>query len=184
MESIETIYPFYIAYKAAEHVFAHEGVTQTYINELLSYLFPSKFKGIYSLFDLKKISSSVTTLDSFFIVLNTLAHFVLIYVTPNEILYFDPAGGSIQRAQSHFKQKPITMFLKECFSNFPKRTLHVNTTSLQSSESVHCGFYCVLYALYFSQPSNTLKMSFQPKLKENDEKCISYTCKLIDILQP
>lgn len=91
------------------------------------------------------------------------SHFIFILIKDQLILYIDPFGVpcSIDK---------INVFLNRLSSG---RKIHFNSTMIQDISSSYCGFFCILFAIYFDkQRSHHLKFYINPKM--NDSLCLKY----------
>ena len=92
------------------------------------------------------------------------SHFIAIFLTSNELLFFDSLNYPI-----------IPLSLSQYLSEYKK--IKDLSKSLQSFESTYCGFYCMLFII-----CNVLNKKYLirilGKMKENDvnndRKCIFY----------
>jgi hypothetical protein len=65
------------------------------------------------------------------------SHFIAIFASKNEIIYFDPFGYKPEN-------KYIKKFIQE---NKKNRKLVINRKCIQSCSSIFCGFYCLGFLL-------------------------------------
>lgn len=148
------------------------GISNASLNNILKKKC-SYFKGVYAC---DKIPSTLKTKKHFAIVCNLSvsnqpgSHFISIIAMPNYVLYIDSIGI------------PITNIYIQRFLELMKRVVYVNTKQLQAIESMHCGFYCIMYVLHFSKNENYQrrnKLVFTTDLALNDKKCVSYVKRLL-----
>jgi len=100
------------------------------------------------------------------------SHFVAIYASKTELLYFDSYGKNITN-------KDIKEFINK---NIKYRKLIVNRKCIQSCSSIFCGFYCLGFLL--SQKLNIPLRSFISFFdlnnpNKNDEKIIQFIQKYV-----
>jgi hypothetical protein len=100
------------------------------------------------------------------------SHFVAIYASKTELLYFDSYGKNITN-------KDIKAFINK---NIKYRKLIVNRKCIQSCSSIFCGFYCLGFLL--SQKLNIPLRSFISFFdlnnpNKNDEKIIQFIQKYV-----
>ena len=95
-------------------------------------------------------------------------HFVAIVAEGDSVAYIDSFG------QDCF-QPDVRDFLRRC-----KRPIRHNNRQVQSFDSMACGFYALLYMLYFTG-QHRFRLTFSKKnLRANDAKCVMYLHKIID----
>lgn len=99
------------------------------------------------------------------------SHFVTIVGFPNYMLYIDTFGQPC-------RIKEISNFL-----NLFDRPIHYNSTQIQSDLSYFCGFYSIMYVLYFEKRfTNTHfgKIKFDSvNLINNDDVCLDAIKQLV-----
>lgn len=90
-------------------------------------------------------------------------HWVVINANSRQIIYCDSFGFPPQ-------QKEIKQFLKNC-----NRQILWNFAQLQDDNSNYCGYYCILFALFFNENDEKLfRLNFTSNFPLNDKKCIEY----------
>ena len=96
-------------------------------------------------------------------------HFVTLLLTEKKILYLDSFGLACYVPE-------ILKFLHQS-----KREIVFFTEKIQDDESVFCGFYAILFCLYFDAGIwKKPKLNFsKDDLFENDRKCISYILEML-----
>lgn len=138
-----------------------EGVTNHYIESILKPV----CKNFLGVFSANTIPKKLTLLKEFSIVCNLSkvgekgSHFVTIVVQPNVTLYIDSLG--------------LPPFVPEICSFLQqlRRQLFYNPHQIQDSSSKFCGFFCILFVLYFS--STATPLIFEEKdLLSNDTLCV------------
>lgn len=95
------------------------------------------------------------------------SHFVAIFASENEIIYFDPFGDKLDN-------KFILMFIN---SNKKNRKFITNKKTIQSCSSIFCGFYCLGFLLSQKLQFNLkkfLKLFSSTDLENNDKKIIDF----------
>lgn len=150
------------------------GISNYEIEEFLSKR-TSHFKGVFSS---NNIPCALVEKNHFSIICNHAkkgnpgTHFVVVIVFPSQVIYIDSFGKPC-------KIKGILNFL---FSL--SRPVYYNSTKIQASSSSFCGFYCMMYVLYFSKifdKEKVCKIKFDPvNLKRNDKICINEIKKLTE----
>jgi hypothetical protein len=103
------------------------------------------------------------------------SHFVCVVGRPQYVLYIDPTGLPCII-------DGIRSFLDAACNS--SRSLLYNKSAIQDPVgSSHCGFYCILFVLYFDpavQVDFELKFQKSPLLlKENDETCVKYIKRML-----
>jgi len=98
-------------------------------------------------------------------------HFVTVIGFSNLILYIDTFG-------SPCRIKEISKFL-----DLQDRPVSYNSTKIQSDSSYFCGFYCIMYVLYFDmifKKRTVGKIEFDSvNLLNNDSICLDEIKKLV-----
>ena len=151
-----------------------EGITNNYIEQFLR----SVTKNFIGVFSANNLPKNLTKTENFTLICNhdkvgeAGSHFITILHCGFCILYIDSMGqpcriGSIQNFMWSF-QLPV----------------FYNSRQLQSINSSFCGFYCILYVLYFDQLFNSIaqpsKLVFNlNELLSNDMLCIKQITKLL-----
>ena len=139
-----------------------EGITNHYIESILKPV----CKNYFGVFSANSIPRELLKLKEFSIVCNLSkvgekgSHFVTIVVKPNFTLYIDSLG--------------LPPFIPE-ICNFLKQLSHqffYNPHQIQHSSSKFCGFFCILFVLYFSSPPTTLVFE-EKDLFLNDVLCVN-----------
>lgn len=141
-----------------------EGVSNHYIESILQPVC-KKFCGVFSS---NTIPMQLLDQDTFSIVCNFSkvqepgSHFVSIISLSDRILYIDSLGLICVVPE-------IRAFLTKL-----KKPLFFNTKPIQAANSKFCGFYCILFVLFFEE-SVPLKLKFRKdNLLANDALCIKY----------
>ena len=95
------------------------------------------------------------------------SHFVTIICQPNRVLYIDSLGlPSLVPA--------INSFLLKF-----KKPIFCNSRQIQDAASKFCGFYCILFVLYFNRPATPLRFE-SANLLLNDQLCVKKICELLN----
>lgn len=135
----------------------NNGLSNQYVQNLLSFLSLPSFIGCFPIDLVPKItktpSSLVINLDESY---KPGSHFVAVYITSKEIIYFDSFG-----------LKP-NVSIKKIFSNI-KIPYKWNKDKIQSDLSQFCGYYCIGFLI--SQYLNIELENFTG---------LFFTCKLIE----
>jgi hypothetical protein len=151
------------------------GISNVYIDKILRLYCSQQYKGVFSA---DTIPQELCNEKTFSLVANLSpanskgTHFVCLVARKHFLLYIDPTGipctvGSIKD------------FMRKC-----GRSIFHNSRPVQDPvNSEHCGFYCILFCLYFD-PSianrpRGLVFHPPPRLKENDKKCVQYITEII-----
>lgn len=148
------------------------GLTNIFIESFLSPIIPL-FKGVFSA---DSINQNLINLSQFSIVCNLSrrgeigSHFVTIIVFPSHILYLDSLSA------------PCIIPSIASFLNRLRKPVFFNTRQIQHSNSIYCGFYCIMFVMFFSTQSN-FKLMFSKTLELNDDKCISYIKRMSSVLK-
>lgn len=139
-----------------------KGLTNDFITAALNHHCASTFRGVYSA---NTIPSHLSTIPRFSIVCNLDrndgpgTHFICIIAFPLYVLYIDPF------ARPCYKQN-ICNFLKICGK---KREIFFNNQQMQSVFSFSCGFYSIMFILYF-HGKHTFKLNLsKTNYAKNDE---------------
>jgi hypothetical protein len=149
-------------------------ISNIYISSFLG-RFTSDFLGVFSC---DNIPSKINEKNKFIIICNLSkkfekgSHFICIVSSNDSIIYIDPLGLPCLN-------KYIIAFLIEA-----KKNVLYNSNQIQSRDSVCCGFYVILFALYFDTKSRqrNMKMTFsQVNLSDNDNICIQYIADIISM---
>lgn len=144
-----------------------EGITNVYIDSILKSC--SYYRGIYSC---DTIPKNLCDIDHFGIVCNlskeeeTGTHFISIIVFPKYVFYIDSLSGTCLNPD-------INKFLASL-----QKPVFFNSKTIQSPSSLFCGFFAILFILYFEAYRN-FKLQFDSELNNNDKICIKYLCTLL-----
>ena len=160
------------------HVASKFGITKTLLNSICSSFAPNLYKGLFSPQEIP--FQKLKKLSHFTIIVHlkglTIGHFVTIYVSPTTIYYIDPYGFPCL-------DQNVRTFLKKLRNNtkWMKRNIFYNEKQIQHRKSVYCGFYAILYVIYFDSNVNQNKVTikFSNNLFNNDMLCKQYINKLI-----
>jgi hypothetical protein len=147
-----------------------EGVSNHYIESILHPIC-KKFLGVFSA---DTIPEKLLEQDTFSIVCNlskageTGSHFVSIIALRNRVLYIDSLGLPCIVPE-------ICVFLAKL-----RKPLYINSKQVQATDSKYCGFYCILFVLYFDKDVPMIKLQFDDaNLLTNDNLCIEYIKQLL-----
>ena len=146
-----------------------EGITNIYIEKVLARAKCQLFKGCFSA---DNIELNLLDEPKFSFICNTAKqdqegeHFVTVIVNDDSIYYIDTFAN-------HCENEPILSFLQKL-----KKPIFCNYKQIQHNNSVCCGFFCILFVLYFEKPQS-FDMSFSNELEQNDKICERYIKKLL-----
>jgi hypothetical protein len=150
-----------------------EGISNVYMENIL--LSRCKyFRGVYSC---DNIPDSFLRVKKFSIICNLSkrgdpgTHFVCIIVQPEYVLYIDTFAMSCYEPN-------ILHFLRRL-----NKLVLYSVSRLQHYSSKFCGFYCMLFVLFYEQTEkrrreNRFKFCSRNLLK-NDKLCTEYICRLL-----
>lgn len=140
-------------------------------HEISSILNPA-CKGFAGVFSADTIPSSLVAQKNFSIVCNLSkagkpgSHFVTLIDRERYILYIDSLGlPCVTPTIKHFLEKK-------------KKPVFYNKTQIQHLSSKFCGFFCILFVLYFDREWEE-PLIFSKNLLRNDRVCIK---KILEIL--
>lgn len=94
------------------------------------------------------------------------SHYITIIIGSSNVLYIDTFGTLSENDE-------INNFLLSL-----KKPIFFNNMMIQHLESSYCGFYAILFCMYFSEQQD-FKIKFSNNLRENDLMCIEYIKKLV-----
>ena len=147
------------------------GISNLFIDSVLQ----PTCKYYHGIFSANTLPDRLIELDRFSVVCNLSkysevgSHFVCIISLPHLVLYIDSFGMPSIISE-------ITKFLSRL-----NKPVSYNTIQLQHLKSSFCGFYCILFVLFYDKPP-----ILQPVLKFddsnlliNDELCIVYIKNLL-----
>ena len=164
-----------------KHVDYEDGISNSLLKRLAFLSCSSYFAGVFSA---DCIPKHLAGKNNFIIIVNLgerkgrngalpVGHFVAIVATPSSVLYIDPYGLPCY-------QPKVCAFLLHC-----RRQISENKRQIQHLNSVYCGFFCLLFALYLDRSSGLNKPKFKlkfyrraNKLTMNDSICVKYLKKL------
>jgi len=146
------------------------GLSNSLIDDLLANVqVSSLYKGIFSYND---ALTHLTHVCDFVIIVNVGLHYVVMYGTPDYVLYIDSFGHPAS-------QPNVQDFLSKC-----GRAVYHNNIQIQSMQSSFCGLYSAMFVMYFDfklsgRINYACKLTFVSKcndseLRVNDSKCIAY----------
>jgi hypothetical protein len=138
------------------------GLTSEYINTFLEKLNIEYFSGVYACNNIPKY---LITEKNFSIICNLDkdtepgSHFITIICSPNAIIYIDSLGKLCSN-------KYIKQFLEGVSKKQNIRIINV-VEKVQDTSSVFCGFFAILYVLYFnlSSPLKLTLLAWHPPLQ-------------------
>lgn len=147
-----------------------EGLSNHYITSILE---PAciDFRGVFSA---NTIPVQLLKCETYALVCNLSnagergTHFVAIIVKRNRVLYLDSLGLPCVVPQ-------ISGFLKRL-----NKPVFYNSQQIQHSSSKFCGFYCILFVLYFCKPTTTPLLFETEELLLNDATCVEKICELLN----
>jgi hypothetical protein len=132
------------------------------------------FIGVYSADNLPQ---NLNTSEKFTLICNhdnvgeAGSHFISIICFPDYVFYLDSFGY------------PCNIDTIKYFLQSLKRKIFYNSLQLQDFTSSYCGFYCILYSLYFDKIFDSmapLKIKFNMNnLLENDMLCVEQIKRLV-----
>lgn len=133
------------------------------------------FEGVFSC---NSIPKNIGKKETFFIICNLArknkkgTHFITIISHKNEILYIDSFGLPCENLD-------IKTFLVKT-----KKNIYFNTKTIQDPLSNFCGYFCILFVLFFENillNKSIIKLTFYPSnlLYKNDNLCLQYIKKII-----
>jgi hypothetical protein len=146
-----------------------EGISNHYIESIL-HPTCTKFIGVFSA---NTLPTKLLEQNTFSIVCNfskageTGSHFVSIISLPDRVLYIDSLGLPCPVQE-------ICSFLMQL-----KKPLFTNSKQVQASASKFCGFYCILFVLFFDKPTSLHLQFDDVNLLNNDNLCIKYIQELL-----
>lgn len=146
------------------------GISNHYITSVLN---PScvNFRGVYSA---NTIPLRLLKVDVFSIVCNLSkvdepgSHFVAVIVQPQEIFYMDSFGSPCITPE-------IVGFLKKI-----NKPVVYNTRQIQDFSSKLCGFYSILFVLYFDADNGVPLVFDYKNLLQNDVTCVKKICEILN----
>jgi hypothetical protein len=152
-----------------------EGITNKEIDLFLD----KKVNFFQGVFSSNNIPAAVSNSKYFSLICNLSregeigTHFVTVVGFPNVVIYLDTFGVSCVN-------KEIKKFL-----SLLNRPILYNNRQIQSYYSNLCGFYCILYVLYFDRIFEDKKVSkidfVSQNLMNNDDVCIKEIKKLVSL---
>lgn len=149
------------------------GLSNNIVSEKLKHL--DYFFGVFSC-DL--IPRKISIQENFCIVCNLaehnvkIGHFITVTAIKKKIFYFDSFGFPPYNPY-------VIDFLTE--SSRHDRDIFINTQTIQSADSNHCGFYAILSILLYHYPEYCKNINFSSDLFENDELCKKYVSDMMII---
>ena len=161
-----------IAAELSKHVSDVDGMTNTMVNRLARSFRLKNYKGLYMPSQLEEKRNTVFARTPFSTIVNTGAHFVTIIGYDHAILYLDSNGMPCL-------EKRTKAFLQ----SFPNRPVLHNKKRIQGIQSMFCGMYALLFAVYFDKP-RSFQMRFKSRPgqrgKANEELCLQYLTRLLN----
>lgn len=147
------------------------GITNRFID---SFLVPIA-NTFYGTFSADNINQQLLHKERFSIICNLSnaheagSHFVAIIVMPTYIFYIDSFGLVC------FTQ-PIIDFMNKL-----SRPVFCNVKVLQDPNSSHCGFFSMLFVLFFDM-NKPFQLKFVTQLTDNDSRCTEYIKRMIRLI--
>ena len=135
------------------------GLTSAYIEKFLQ-MYCRNFHGIFS-----PDTLPIQTVGPGTLVCNLSnsdlpgSHFISIIIRDSEVLYIDPFGTPCEN-------ELISNFMK-----LMKKPIKYNSSMVQALSSSFCGFFCILFCLYYDQ-KRSFQLMFYEDLRKNDLKCV------------
>lgn len=146
------------------------GISNHYIESILKPVCDN-FRGVYSA---NTIPVRLLRCQSFSIVCNFSkvgergTHFVTIIAARDRVLYIDSLGLPCVAQE-------INTFLRRL-----KKPVFLNSQQVQDFSSSFCGFYCILFVLYYDKKTPTFSLMFDTQnLLQNDSTCVKYIQQLL-----
>lgn len=87
------------------------------------------------------------------------SHFITIILQPERVLYIDSFGTKCENNQ-------ISLFMKSF-----RRPIFYNVNMIQDIGSHFCGFFCILFCMYYDK-KRLYALRFYQDLKKNDALCV------------
>ena len=147
------------------------GLTNAYVEKIGKKILGNIFLGVFPC----DLHPNIKQKKIFCLIFNlskhdkTGSHFVAIFASKNELIYFDPFGNKLENTY-------ILSFVKK---NIKNRTFIENKACIQSCSSIFCGFYCISFLL-----SQKMKMPLEKYLSLFDENNLDKNEKIsIDFIQ-
>jgi hypothetical protein len=145
------------------------GITNKYIESILLEQCSDNFKGVFSS---DNVPHHLAATNQFSIICNLSkenekgSHFISIIAFEDYVFYIDSFG--LPCYESSLKK----------FLSKTSRPIFFNTVQIQDFSSNFCGFYCMLFVLYFNARVKK-KMTFSNNLSLNDSICVNYIKTLV-----
>jgi hypothetical protein len=150
------------------------GLSNLYIDEVLRAACGPDYRGVFSS---DTIPTELRSADRFSFVTNLSradeegTHFVAVVARPSHVLYFDPVGLPC-----------IVPSILEFLNGCRRPHLYSSSPFQDPVASSHCGFYCMLYVMFFDSnfaPGFPIRFHDRPPLTRNDPLCERY---IVDML--
>jgi hypothetical protein len=151
-----------------------KGLSNVYIQKVAGKHARHNFAGTFSC---NTIPQTLAERDSFSFVCNldkageAGSHFIAVVADKNTVIYIDPLGIPCNNGY-------LKSFLVRC-----NRRIVYNERTIQHPLSSFCGFYALLYVLYFDcSISHNLQLIFSDTaLEDNDGLCVEYLKHLLKL---
>jgi hypothetical protein len=162
------------------------GISNIYINDVLEKSQLKRFKGVFSC---NNIPKHILLYKYFNIICNLDkegekgSHFVAIVANPNKILYIDPLGNDCaNESLCKFMRRASQPQQQERSRPTRKRKIHSLNIAMQHPLSPFCGFYSMLFMLFYDETEPPIEIKFSSSnLENNDKKCIDYIIQLLHL---
>lgn len=144
-----------------------EGLTNIFIDFFLKH-FCDNYAGCFSNDEIPRVEK-----NNYSLVLNLSSskqkgsHFIVVIIKTDAILYIDSFGLIC-----------FDPLIRKFMLSF-NRPILFNKRQIQHFLSKKCGFYAILYCLYFDRDRDYL-ITFSSDLMTNDKKCIQHIINIID----
>lgn len=154
--------------QAGEHAKAGKGISNRFIERFCARVCSSDFRGVFSA---DYIPRGLAGLGRFIIIVNLgrrrgvrtalpPGHFVTLVATPAKLLYLDSYALPCH-------QQDVLRFLHAC-----RRPVSALERQLQPFDTVFCGFYAIMFAMYHDQ-RRAFPLGFgRRRLEGNDAKAV------------
>lgn len=148
-------------------IFEELGLTNMYIDQVLKKAC-SNYKGVFSSNNLPK-----RVFDTGCLVCNLSessqigSHFITIIIDKDKVSYLDSFGIRCENDEIRY------------FLRMQNKPIMFNNTMIQSLQSNFCGFFCIMFCIYYGNKF-IFPLVFSNNLNKNDEICMSYISKMVN----
>lgn len=161
--------------RVRSNVTKEKGMSNQTVARFCRSLCGDDFKGVYSA---DYIPTRLAARGRFIIVINLgvrrgrrgplpMGHFVTVSADPSKVFYIDSYG--LPNVEPH-----VTRFLQRC-----RRPVEFNLRPIQDLNSVYCGLFATLFAVYLDKQPDFKLIFKKQNLRENDKLCVRYLRRLI-----